>query len=157
MVALLLVGLLNAFSAPTKTSWMSPEAFHLAVGMRRSKAVAVLEGGGWKPRAGKAPNHLVVEYDETRSITLEFTGNHLRSIRFELFDFIPAVKSAFEEETAALRSRYGPPRTKAATVLLYEELRPNIMVVMSTDARTSAGRQGLGFLTVRYFEPPAVE
>jgi len=157
MIALLLLGVLNAFAAPTKTSWMSPEAFHLAVGMRRSRAVAVLEGGGWKPHVGKVPNHLIVEYDQSRSITLEFAGDHLRSIRFELFDFIPAVKSAFAEETAELKSRFGPARAKAATILLYEQRRPNIMVVMSTDARTTAGKQGLGFLTVRYFEPPAVE
>lgn len=157
MIALLFLAVLNAFSTPTKTSWMSPEAFHLAVGMRRSKAVAVLEGGGWKPRAGKAANHLVVEYGESRSVTLEFARNHLRSIRFELFDFIPAVRSAFAEETADLKSRYGPAHTKGAGILLYEKGRPNIMVVMSTDPRTTAGQQGLGFLTVRYFEPPAVE
>jgi hypothetical protein len=157
MSAFLILAVLNAFSAPTKTSWMSPEAFHLAVGMQRSKAVAVLEGGGWKPRAGKAPNHLIVEYGEQRSITLEFERDYLRSIRFELFDFIPAVRSAFAEEKAELRGRYGPARSKAVSILLYERRRPNIMVVMSTDVRTTAGQQGLGFLTVRYFEPPAVE
>jgi hypothetical protein len=154
MIGLLFLAALNAFSAPTKTSWMSPEAFHLSVGMRRSRAVAVLEGGGWKPRAGKAPNHLIVDYGEQRSITMEFERDHLRSIRFELFDFIPAVKSAFAEEAAELKSRYGPAHKKAASILIYEKRRPNIMVVMSTDARTTAGKEGLGFLTVRYFEPP---
>jgi hypothetical protein len=157
MSAFLILAVLNAFSAPTKTSWMSPEAFHLAVGMQRSKTVEVLEGGGWKPRAGNAPNHLIVEYGDRRSITLEFERDHLRSIRFELFDFIPVVTRAFAEEKAALEDRFGPARSKAASVLLYEKRRPNIMVVMSTDVRTTAGRQGLGFLTVRYFEPPAVE
>jgi hypothetical protein len=157
MLGLLLLAVLDAFPAPTTTSWMSPQAFHLSVGMRRSKVVAVLEGGGWKPRPGKAANHLVIVYGEQRSITLEFERERLRSIRFELFDFIPAIKSSFAEESAELESRYGPARKKAAGILVYEERQPNIMVVMSTDPRTTAGRQGLGFLTVRYFEPPAVE
>jgi hypothetical protein len=157
MLGILLLAVLDTFPATTKTSWMSPQAFHLSVGMRRSKVVAVLEGGGWKPRPGKAANHLVVEYGEERSITLEFERDHLRSIRFELFDFIPAIKSSFAEQSADLERRYGPARRKAAGILLYEERRPNIMVVMSTDPRTTAGRRGLGFLTVRYFEPPAVE
>ena len=79
MIAVLLLTVAGAFSAPTKTSWMSPDAFHVAVGMPRSKVVAVLEAGGWKPHPGKTPEHLLVEYGEARSITMEFAADRLRS------------------------------------------------------------------------------
>lgn len=156
MLAAILVALLStAFSAPTKTSWMTPGAFHLAVGMKREKALQVLSDGGWAPKPGKAPNQWIVDYSESQSLTLEFADDRLRSIRFELFAFFPEVKEAFKEQADLLRKQEGPPRkVKSPSVLIYDWKVPNIMVVMSIDHTTSAGRQGVGFLTVRYFAPP---
>jgi hypothetical protein len=159
IVAAILLSIAGAFPSPAKTDWMSPEAFHLAIGMPRSKVVDQLGSSGWKPHPGKAPNHIVVEVDQAKTLTLEFDNDLLRSARFELFDFFPDVKAAFREQSAALRKRFGVPKrgVPSKSVLIYDKVHPNIIVVISTDPHTSAGRQGLGFLTVRYFEPTPAE
>jgi len=155
----LLFSLVDAFPSPTKTAWMSPESFHVAVGMQRKRVLAQLTGAGWKPHKGKAPNHLLIEVGQTKTVTLEFQHDRLHSIRFELFDFLPDVTAAFKEEAAALVKRYGPPKAgvKSKSIVIYDQITPNIMVVLSTDPTTTAGKQGLGFMTVRYFESPPAE
>jgi hypothetical protein len=158
LVALLLA-LVDAFPSPTKTAWMSPESFHVSVGMQKKKVVAQLTGAGWKPHKGKAPNHLLIDVEQTKTVTLEFQRDRLHSIRFELFDFLPDVTAAFKEASEALVKRYGPPKPgmKSKSIVIYEKTRPNIIVVLSTDPKTTAGKQGLGFMTVRYFESPPAE
>jgi hypothetical protein len=158
ILALLIALFAPAFPAAAQTSWMTPGAFHLGVGMKKQKALDVLAGGGWSTKPGKAPNQYIVDYADSKSLTLEFANDRLRSIRFELYAFFPEVKEAFKEQAELLRKQEGPPRkVKLESVLIYDKRLPNIMVVMSTDRRTEYGRAGVGFLTVRYFEPPPVE
>ena len=134
---------------------MVPEAFHLRLGMSQAEARKQLDGGGWPVKKGNEPNHLVVAYGEKQTVTLVFNGNRLESARFELVDFVPAVKSAFAEERSSLHQSLGPPSAQSpANTLIYDNLNPNIFVVMSLDPKTEMGRQGLGFLVVRYFVPP---
>jgi hypothetical protein len=158
ILVLLIAFFATGFPAATHTSWMTPGAFHLGVGMKKEKALEVLAGGGWSAKPGKAPNQYVVEYADSKSLTLEFANDRLRSIRFELYAFFPEVKEAFKEQAELLRKQEGAPKkVKVDSVLIYDRKLPNIMVVMSTDRNTQYGRSGVGFLTVRYFEPPPVE
>lgn len=152
---LALTVLATVFPSASKTSWMQPAAFHLALGMSREKAVANLKDGGWKPQKGKVDNHLVVEYDNGRTVTLAFEKNRLQSIRFEYVSFIPELKEAFQEQKKFLESKLGPATRLSATVLAYEKQIPSVFMVLSTDAKSPFGKQGVGFLVVRYFEPPA--
>jgi hypothetical protein len=145
-----------AFPSPSATSWMSPESFHLKLGMTESQARGVLREGGWSPKKGKQTNHMIVEYGDKRTITLVFGHHRLDSIRFELVDFLPEVKSAFVEERKRLKETLGPPNPiSPRNTLIYDGRTPNIFAVLSTTTKTEMGRQGLGFLAVRYFVPPA--
>src|SRR5512142_2922388 len=95
IIALLLA---TAFPSASRTSWMRPESFHLAIGMHRREVVRILEEGGWKAQKGDDANHLIVDYTPTASLTLEFRKERLRSIRFELFTILTQIGAAFEEE-----------------------------------------------------------
>lgn len=147
--------LATVFPSPSKTSWMQPAAFHLALGMSREKAVASLKSGGWAPQPGKKENHLVVEYDSGRTVTLAFERDRLHSIRFEFVAFIPELKEAFKEQKKFLETRLGPAKKLSPTAFAYDERVPSVFVVLSTDLKSSFGKQGVGFLVVRYFDPPA--
>lgn len=153
--ALVFTILATAFPSSSKTAWMQPAAFHLALGMPREKAVATLESAGWEAKPGKAENHLIVEYDNGRTVTLAFEKNRLQSIRFEYVAFIPELKTAFQEQQTFLENRLGPAKKLSPTILAYDRQVPSVFLVLSTDAKSSFGRQGVGFLVVRYFEPPA--
>lgn len=135
---------------------MRPESFRLVVGMSRGDALHELETTGWKPKATKKPNQFVVEYGDDRAITIEFRGDRLSSLRFELFAFLPEARKAFDEEARFLRATLGAPRsTKSKSILLYDHTLPNVMVVVADDPRSDSGRQGLGLLVVRYYDPLA--
>jgi len=148
--------LATAFPTQARTSWMQPDAFHLEIGMAEPKAMQALRSRGWKVKRGKAKNDWIVEYEQTRTVTLAFEKGRLTSARFELVDFVPEVRAAFNERKTFLKQRYGnPPVSRAkGTALLYDKKSPNIMAVVSTDHRTGFGKKGLGFFVVRYFEPP---
>ena len=154
----LLLFLLGGMPSASRTAWMEPDAFHLRVGMSQKEALRTLKEFGHKPVRGKARGDWVVDYSETQRITLAFTGDRLTSVRFELSGFVHDVREAFRERSAALRKKHGTPEIRGTgSTLLYERANPNIMAVMWIDSKTEAGKSGLGFVIVRYFEPPVAE
>lgn len=155
MLALLAVLLSTAFPSGTRTAWMRPDAFRLTVGMPKADAVATLARDQWKTRQGKSADELVVHYADDKSVTLEFRKERLHAVRFELFAFLPDVRKAFAEEKAYLRSAMGAPkkRVRSKNILLYDNILPNVMVVLSADPKSEQGQQGIGFLSVRYYDP----
>jgi len=156
MIHLALLLLLGIGPSAQKTSWMTPESFHLSLGMKRSAVVKRLQNDGWKLEKGKIESHLVIPYENGKTVTLGFEKDRLRSIRFELVDFLPAVKAGFREQKQTLNQKRGSPGPASNdTVLIYEEKKPNVHVVVVADTRTAFGKQGVGFLVVRYFEPAA--
>lgn len=155
MIVLLFL-LATAFPSESRTSWMEPEAFHVRIGMSESKALKTLRDSGWTVKRGKGGRDWIVEYEETRTVTLVFNKGRLTSARFALVDFPPEVRAAFNERKSILKKAHGEPSISRArgTTLLYDRKSPNIMAVISTDARTEFGKKGLAFFVVRYFEPP---
>jgi len=152
MIVLLALLLATEFPSNSKTSWMRPESFHLAVGMSRAETLQKLEA--WKLKKGDDENQLVIDYGDDKEVTLQFHHDRLRSIRFELFVFLPDAKTAFAEEKAFLRETLGPPKKlKSKSVLLYNDTLPNVMVVLSADPKSANGSKGLGILVVRYYDP----
>jgi hypothetical protein len=149
-----------AFPSSSKTSWMRPEAFRLAIGMSRAEVVRELEKSDWTPKAGRDANQIVVEYGEEKALTLDFQRDRLRSIRFELFTFLNEAQKVFDEERSYLRHKYGGPSKRVAskTIVLYDHTLPNVMAVLSADPKTENGKKGLALLVVRYYDPvvPAV-
>lgn len=157
LLPLLLLLASTAFpSSKNHSSWMSPDSFHLTIGMSRRAAEAKLTEHRWKLKEGK-DGDLVVEIENNKTMTIGFQNGKIDSIRFEYVAFLQDVKAAFADRETALRKSLGPPRRagSSAKVLIYDKTAPNIHVVLSTDRSTSYGKQGLGFLVVRYFAPPA--
>ncbi len=155
MITLAAFLLATAFPSNSKTSWMRPESFHLIIGMRRDEVVKTLSERGWRTKKGDDDDHLVVDYADDKAVTLQFHRDRLRSIRFELFAFLPDAHTAFDEERAFLRDSLGEPKKsiKSSSVLLYDGTLPNVMVVLSADPRSANGQRGLGVLVVRYYDP----
>jgi len=148
LVALLVA---NPFPSSSRTAWMRPESFRLAIGMHRAEAVRRLTEDGWKPEKGDHPDQLILDYTSNKSLTLEFRKERLTSIRFELFVMIPEVASVFDEEKTFLRSRFGEPKPiKSKALVIYDSALPNIMVVQTKDES-----KGLAVLAVRYYNPVA--
>jgi hypothetical protein len=146
-----------AFPSSSKTSWMRPEAFRLAIGMPRAAAMEELARSGWTPKAGRDAHQVVVEYGEEQALTLEFERDRLHSIRFELFTFLPDAEKVFAEQRSYLRKKFGAPsaRVQSKTIVLYEHTLPNVMAVLSADANSENGKKGLALLVVRYYDPVA--
>jgi hypothetical protein len=152
MIALLVFLLASEFPSTSKTSWMRPESFHLAIGMSRAETLEKLEA--WKPKKGDDANEMVIDYADDKEVTLQFHRDRLRSIRFLLYAFLPDSHTAFDEEKAFLRETLGAPkRVKSKSVLLYNSTLPNVMVVLSADPKSENGSKGLGILVVRYYDP----
>lgn len=148
--------LLVATALPSKslTSWMRPDAFHLSVGMSRAVAVQTLQHHGWEVKATKDENQLAVDYGGDKAVTLEFNGNHLRGIRFEYVATLDVVRRAYDEERARLESEHGRARLgKSQKIAMYENVLPNIFMVLTDDPKTENGQKGFGLLAVRYFDP----
>lgn len=145
----------TAFPSSTRTSWMTPESFRLAIGMPKAEAVKALETSGWTLKKGRHENEVVVDYSEDKALTLEFDRDRLRSVRFELFALLPDIRVAFSEQRTLLRKAHGTPRKalKSSAVVLYDDRLPNIMVVLSDDPKSQYGRKGFGYLAVRYYDP----
>lgn len=147
-----LFALLLAVTTPAaKTDWMRLESFHLAIGMQRAEALDALRA--WSPKKGKSADEIVVDYTHDKSLTLEFRKNRLRSVRFELFVFLPEVRKVFDEQRTYLMTAMGEPRKSAKSVLIYDNALPNVMVVVNDDPQSAQGKQGLGVLAVRYYDP----
>jgi hypothetical protein len=153
MIAILAFLLGAAFPSNSKTSWMRPESFHLTIGMSRTATVDALESNGWKTKRGDSDGQLVVDYDEDKSITLQFERERLKSIRFELFTILQDAPKAFDEESAYLRESLGKPRMKSKKVVLYDQILPNVMAVLSADPKSEQAQKGVGMLVVRYYDP----
>lgn len=153
MTTLLTLLLLANASLPSnsRTSWMRPEAFRLTIGMGRGAAVNALRA--WNPKPGKDANEIVVDYTGEKALTLEFKSDRLHSVRFELFAFIPEVRKAFAEEKQRLRDARGTPRKSTTAILIYDQALPNVMVVLQDDPKSNYGKQGIGMLAVRYYDP----
>jgi hypothetical protein len=151
MPALLFALLLSAFPSQQQTTWMRLESFRLSIGMSRTQALEVLRA--WNPKPGKDAGEVVVDYDGDKALTLEFRNERLRAVRFELFVLLPKVQKAFEEERAYLLETYGPPRRARPSILIYDQILPNVMVVANADPASEQGKKGLGILAVRYYDP----
>jgi len=154
MIALIVFLLATEFPSNSKTSWMRPESFHLAVGMSRSETLQKLDENGWQTKKGDKADQLVIDYGDDKEVTLQFHRNRLRSIRFELFLFLPDARTAFAEERDFLRETLGAPKKlKSKSVVFYDGVLPNVMVVLSADPKSANGSKGLGILVVRYYDP----
>ena len=155
MTSLILSFLLaTAFPSATKTSWMSPQAFRLMIGMTRPEAVQVLESSGWTVKQGRNDDEVIIDYSDGKAMTLEFRKNRLKSVRFELFAFLPEVRAAFDERRQLLEKELGTAkRATSRSVVVYDDRLPNIMVVLHDDPKSEYGQKGLGYLAVRYFDP----
>ena len=154
MLAILTLVLATTFPSESLTSWMRPDAFHLTIGMSRVEAVRAVKP--WNPKPGKDENSIVVDYSGEKALTLEFRKNRLHSVRFELFAFIPEVRKAFDEEKKRLHEAHGAPRKATKSILIYDQMLPNVMVVLSDDTKSQQGKQGIGMLAVRYYDPTVV-
>ena len=148
---LLLALLLAAFPSTSRTSWMRPDSFHLTIGMSRTQAMTALEK--WAPKPGKDANEVVVDYSDDKALTLKFLKDRLTSVRFELFVFLPEIRAAFEEQRTGLAESLGKPRKATKSILIYDNALPNVMVVAADDPKSQHGKQGLGVLAVRYYDP----
>ena len=146
----------TAFPSTSKTSWMSPQSFHLTIGMTRAETVRALESSGWPAKKGRTDDEMVVDYSDDKALTLEFRKGRLRSIRFELFAMLPDVRAAFHEQKSLLRKQHGEPKKSQKSVVVYDDRLPNILVVLSDDPDSDYGKKGIGFLAVRYYDPVAV-
>lgn len=151
MPLILALLLATAFPSTSRTSWMRPDSFHLTIGMSRVEAMTALEK--WAPKPGKDANEVVVDYSDDKALTLQFRKDRLASIRFELFVFLPEIRLAFEEERASLAESLGKPRKATKSILIYDNALPNVMVVANDDPKSQHGKQGLGVLAVRYYDP----
>src|SRR3954452_25008252 len=146
--------LASPFPSASKTAWMRPESFHLVIGMSRADTLKRLNDAGWKPKAGKKAHEFIIDYSDADSITLQFRKERLKAVRFEHFAFLQDARSAFAEETAYLRDAFGAPKKmKTKSIVLYDHVLPNVMVVLSADPKSENGKKGLGLLVVRYFDP----
>jgi hypothetical protein len=143
--------LLLATVVPDRISWMRPDAFHLSVGMTRDDALAAL--ASWHPKPGSQAGEVVVDYTEDKSITLQIEKDRVKSIRFELFVLLPETRQAFDAERRFLTETYGKPRQAGSSVVVYDNVLPNVMVVIADDPKSAQGKKGVGILAVRYYDP----
>jgi hypothetical protein len=147
----------SAFPSNSKTSWMSPQSFHLTIGMTRTEAEKTLKEFGWDAKPGKTEGELVIDYSDEKSLTLDFQRQRLHSVRFELFAFLPQVHAAFSEQKELLHKQHGKPKKTSRSVVVYDDRLPNIMVVLNADPKSEYGKKGLGYLAVRYYDPVSKE
>lgn len=143
--------LATSFPSNNRTSWMRPDAFHLTIGMSRADALSALEK--WAPKRGRDAQEIVVDYSDDKALTLHFRKERLISVRFELFVFLPDIRLAFDEEKARLADTLGKPRKATKSILIYDNTLPNVMVVAADDPKSQQGKQGIGVLAVRYYDP----
>jgi len=153
MIPLLLLSILFGGVAPAaQTAWMTPERFGLDLGMSLAQAETAIAGAGLVTKEGKEPGHRLVEVTEKRMITLAFEDDCLTSIRFELVDFLPEIRTAWKEIVFRMLSAHGKPtrQTESPRTLVYQGGDPEIYVFASVEPKGAFGEQGLGFLVVRY-------
>jgi hypothetical protein len=148
--------LATTFPSNSPTGWMQPASFRLSLGMSEKAVLQRVKTLGLEAASSKEKGVKVFAYGDQRTLVLKFEKGTLRSIRFELVDFLPGVRKAFQEQQKLLSARLGPPNQKVGdTVVIYDKTKPNVFVVANVDPASDAGKQGLGMLVVRYFEPAA--
>lgn len=151
---ILAIAMLLASVIPSnKTSWMRPDSFHLVIGMPKAAAVKALEEGGWKVQPGPEKEHLIVDYADDKSLTMQFKKGRLHAVSFELFALVPQAQIAFAEHKSVLKEQFGQPRKELPSIVLYDDRLPNVMMVLSASPQSEHGRRGLGMLVVRYYDP----
>jgi len=160
MLALVLLLQLSTQAANPEAAldWMSPDKLGVCIGMERGDVETTIERAGLKAEPGKYSRQLVVHYSETKTVTMQFVDERLQSIRFELVDFIPAVRGAYQERLGAIEKKFGyeaPQQKGDRAVVMFNRETPNVMIVLSTVPDDAFGRQGLGFLAIRWFDPAA--
>ncbi|HEX2120844.1 MAG TPA: hypothetical protein VHL59_04305 [Thermoanaerobaculia bacterium] len=148
---LLTLALLTTFPSTSQTSWMRLESFRLAIGMSRGEAMSAVRQ--WHPKFGKDKNEVVVDYTAEKALTLEFRNDRLLAVRFELFAFLPEIRKAFDEKKSYLRETRGTPRRATSSVLVYDNVLPNVLVALAADPKSEQGKKGIGVLAVRYYDP----
>lgn len=151
MAAALLALLLTIAPSTGKTDWMRLESFHLGIGMTRAQAMDSLQA--WNPKTGKNADEVFVDYDDDKALTLQFEKGRLKSVRFELFAYLPEVPKIFDEQRSYLHGKLGEPRKATKSILIYDGKLPNVMVVAAADPTSEHGKKGLGVLAVRYYDP----
>ena len=151
MAAALLALLLTVVPSAGKTDWMRLESFHLRIGMSRADALGAVEA--WAPKSGRNANEIFVDYADDKALTLAFERDRLKSVRFELFVFLPEVPKVFDEQRTYLRGALGQPRKATKSILIYDGALPNVMVVAAASPTSEQGKKGLGVLAVRYYDP----
>jgi hypothetical protein len=145
--------LLASVSPSSNTSWMHPDSFHLIIGMPQREAVKVLQEGGWKVTPAKEKDHMIMDYADDKSLTLQFKKGRLHAVNFELFALVPQAQIAFVEQKVMLREKLGEPRKALPSIVLYDDRLPNVMMVLNANPKSEHGRRGLGMLVVRYYDP----
>ena len=80
-------------------------------------------------------------------------SGRIHDVRFELFVFLPDIRPAFEETRARLAETRGKPRKATKSILIYDNALPNVMVVAADNPKSQQGKQGIGVLAVRYYDP----
>lgn len=152
-MSLILSTILLAVAAvqPDRTSWMTPAAFHLTVGMPRADAIEALRA--WNPKPGTSPDETVVDYGDDKAITLVFRRDRVQSIRFELFVLLPDSRKAFDEARSFVHAAHGEPRRTGRSVLVWDQTLPNVILAVADDPGSPQGRKGLGVVAVRYYDP----
>jgi hypothetical protein len=151
---ILLALLLAQFPAASGTSWMEPAAFRVALGDSRAKIERHFRAKGWELTEEEESGELVHDYGDGRTIVMQFTGDTLVSIRFELVQFLPGIAESWESVVTRLEKKLGAPRIDTPILAIHEEEQFHVHAVLSSDPASSLGRQGLGRIIVRYFVPP---
>lgn len=151
LTALLAVLLLATTPAADRVDWMRPDAYHLTIGMKRFDAMTALKS--WEPKRGASDEEVVVDFSGERALTLLFKNDRLTSVRFELYVLLPETRKAFDEARARLLATRGEPRQATRSVLVYDNVLPNILVVVADDPKSEQGKKGVGVLAVRYYDP----
>lgn len=156
---LMLCAVLGTVAPPNakSLSWMQPAAFRLTVGMPEAEARKRLATDGRVLLPGRSPDEVVVEYQPGKTVTLQFSGRKLVSMRFELVDFLPSMKDYWREVKSNLQVRLGVPQVapKGTDVMIWTDRNPQVMAALSMKKDDQFGRQGLGFIVIRHFAPPA--
>jgi hypothetical protein len=151
---ILLALLLTQFPAASETSWMEPAAFRVALGDSRAKVERHFRAKVWELTEGDEPGDLVHDYGEGRTIVMQFEGDTLVSIRFELVQFLPGIAENWKSVIARLEKKLGAPRIDSPILAIHQQEHFTVHAVLSSDPASSLGRQGLGRIIVRYFVPP---
>lgn len=136
---------------------MDPAAFRVAVGMSEREVRERFTAAGVELQAGEEPGELVGNYEDGKTVTIHFRDGRVDSLRFELVDFLPLMTKHWEDVSARLKKKLGAPTTAVpgADVLIWQENRPNVIAALSRRRDDRFGEKGLGFVVIRYFEPPA--